>query len=111
MRVNDAVSGTVLVLFALAEIAYTRKLCAKHGWPVIDVTRRSVEETAATIIRLMQDVKADQEEEEAAKAGQIVGADLVELAPLAGFHAADYTAAALAYKMMSYALSGASLSG
>jgi agmatinase len=48
---------------------------------------------------------------EAAKAGQIVGADLVELAPLAGFHAADYTAAALAYKMMSYALSGASPSG
>ena len=35
-----------------AEIAYTRRLCAKHGWPVIDVTRRSVEETAATIIKL-----------------------------------------------------------
>ena len=34
-----------------AEIAYTRRLCAKHGWPVIDVTRRSVEETAATIIK------------------------------------------------------------
>jgi agmatinase len=43
---------------------------------------------------------------EAARSGQIVGADLVELAPLAGFHAADYTAAALAYKLMSYALSG-----
>ena len=42
-----------------AEIAITRKLCAKHGWPVIDVTRRSVEETAATIIRLMQDKEAD----------------------------------------------------
>lgn len=41
-----------------AEITYTRKLCAKHGWPVIDVTRRSVEETAATIIRLMQDREA-----------------------------------------------------
>ncbi|MCB1522128.1 MAG: kinase/pyrophosphorylase [Hyphomicrobiaceae bacterium] len=38
-----------------AEIAYSRKLCAKNGWPVIDVTRRSVEETAASIIRLMQD--------------------------------------------------------
>ncbi len=38
-----------------AEVAYTRKLCAKHGWPIIDVTRRSVEETAATIIRLIQD--------------------------------------------------------
>lgn len=48
---------------------------------------------------------------EAARAGQIVGADLVELAPLAGFHAADYTAAALAYKLMSYALSGTALRG
>lgn len=42
-----------------AEIAFTRKLCARHGWPVIDVTRRSVEETAATIIRLLQDKQAD----------------------------------------------------
>lgn len=38
-----------------SEIAYSRKLCAKNGWPLIDVTRRSVEETAANIIRLMQD--------------------------------------------------------
>jgi regulator of PEP synthase PpsR (kinase-PPPase family) len=38
-----------------AEIAYTRRLAARHGWPVIDVTRRSVEETAATIIKLFQD--------------------------------------------------------
>ena len=41
-----------------AEVAFTRKLCARHGWPVIDVTRRSVEETAATIISLMHDRKA-----------------------------------------------------
>ena len=46
-----------------AEIAITRKLCAKHGWPVIDVTRRSVEETAATIIRLMQDKETDEQAE------------------------------------------------
>ncbi len=51
-----------------AEIAYTRKICAQHGWPVIDVTRRSVEETAATIIRLMHDLKADKEEAVAAQA-------------------------------------------
>lgn len=38
-----------------SEIAHSRKLCAKHGWPVIDVTRRSIEETAATIIRLKHD--------------------------------------------------------
>lgn len=38
-----------------AEIAETRQLCARHGWPIIDVTRRSIEETAAAIIRLYQD--------------------------------------------------------
>jgi regulator of PEP synthase PpsR (kinase-PPPase family) len=37
------------------EIAYSRRLCARHGWPVIDVSRRSVEETAASIIKLYQD--------------------------------------------------------
>ncbi len=41
-----------------SEIAYSRRVCAEHRWPVIDVTRRSVEETAATIIRLMQDRQA-----------------------------------------------------
>jgi len=34
------------------EIAVSRKLCARHNWPVIDVTRRSIEETAAAIIAL-----------------------------------------------------------
>ena len=38
-----------------AEIAETRQLCARRGWPVIDVTRRSIEETAAAILRLYQD--------------------------------------------------------
>jgi len=41
-----------------SEIAYSRKICAKRGWPVIDVTRRSIEETAATIIKLMHDREA-----------------------------------------------------
>jgi regulator of PEP synthase PpsR (kinase-PPPase family) len=34
------------------EIAASRRLCARYSWPVIDVTRRSIEETAATIIDL-----------------------------------------------------------
>jgi hypothetical protein len=34
----------------------------------------------------------------------VVAADLVEFAPIAGLHACDYTAAALAYKMLAYAL-------
>lgn len=33
-----------------AEIAFARKLCRQHGWPLIDVTRRSIEETAATVM-------------------------------------------------------------
>jgi len=42
----------------------------------------------------------------AAEVSTIVGADLVELAPIPGLHVYDYTAAHLAYKMMTYALSG-----
>jgi agmatinase len=36
--------------------------------------------------------------------GNVVGGDLVEFAPIEGFHAYDFTAAAIAYKMLSYAL-------
>ena len=41
------------------EIAYSRRICADHGWPVIDVTRKSVEETAATVIQMMNDRRSD----------------------------------------------------
>ena len=37
-----------------AELLWARRLCAARGWPVIDVTRRSIEETAATVITLME---------------------------------------------------------
>jgi regulator of PEP synthase PpsR (kinase-PPPase family) len=37
------------------EIATSKKLCAKHGWPSIDVSRRSIEETAAAVIALLQE--------------------------------------------------------
>ena len=40
------------------EIAYSRRLFAKHRWPLIDVTRRSIEETAATIIKMLHDKDA-----------------------------------------------------
>lgn len=36
-----------------AEIASARKLCARHNWPIIDVTRRSIEETAAEVMALL----------------------------------------------------------
>ena len=45
------------------EITESRKLFSKHKWPVIDVTKRSVEETAATI---MQYLRKHQEKLEAA---------------------------------------------
>ncbi|HJO72349.1 MAG TPA: pyruvate, water dikinase regulatory protein, partial [Rhodospirillales bacterium] len=34
------------------EVNAARRLFASHGWPVIDVTRRSIEETAAHILQL-----------------------------------------------------------
>lgn len=38
-----------------SELAYARRMFADNEWPVIDVTRRSIEETAAAIIRLCED--------------------------------------------------------
>jgi regulator of PEP synthase PpsR (kinase-PPPase family) len=35
------------------EVAFSRRLCAKHNWPLIDVTRRSIEETAAAVLALL----------------------------------------------------------
>jgi regulator of PEP synthase PpsR (kinase-PPPase family) len=37
-----------------AELLWARRLCTRRGWPVVDVTRRSIEETAATVLQLMQ---------------------------------------------------------
>ncbi len=38
-----------------AELMTMRKLCQRHNWPTIDVTRRSIEETAAAIINLLNE--------------------------------------------------------
>jgi [pyruvate, water dikinase]-phosphate phosphotransferase / [pyruvate, water dikinase] kinase len=38
-----------------AEVAYARRMFADNGWPVLDVTRRSIEESAAAIINFVQD--------------------------------------------------------
>jgi len=37
------------------EITYSRRLCGRNNWPMIDVTRRSIEETAAAVIDLHRD--------------------------------------------------------
>jgi regulator of PEP synthase PpsR (kinase-PPPase family) len=36
------------------ELQWMRRICTRHGWPVIDVTRRSIEETAATVLQLIE---------------------------------------------------------
>ena len=35
------------------EVAQARRLCAENNWTVLDVTRRSIEETAASIIQML----------------------------------------------------------
>ena len=35
------------------EVQFARRMFADNGWPVIDVTRRSIEETAAAVINLL----------------------------------------------------------
>jgi regulator of PEP synthase PpsR (kinase-PPPase family) len=39
------------------EIVTSRRLCQENNWPIIDVTRRSIEETAAAIIGLHREHK------------------------------------------------------
>ncbi len=35
------------------ELIFARKLCARHRWELIDVSRRSIEETAAAVLKLL----------------------------------------------------------
>ena len=42
------------------ELAFARRLFADNGWPVIDMTRRSIEEAAAAIINLFNDHVLDE---------------------------------------------------
>lgn len=49
------------------ELVYARRLFAKYDWPVIDVTRRSVEETAAAVFQLFQGRAGRLSEREAAR--------------------------------------------
>lgn len=42
------------------ELAYARRMFADNGWPVIDVTRRSIEETSAAIIQMCNERTMEQ---------------------------------------------------
>ncbi|MBO9379269.1 pyruvate, phosphate dikinase/phosphoenolpyruvate synthase regulator [Sphingomonas histidinilytica] len=44
-----------------AELSFARRIFSDQGWPVIDVTRRSIEETAAAIINLVNERSAKEE--------------------------------------------------
>jgi regulator of PEP synthase PpsR (kinase-PPPase family) len=43
-----------------AEVTATRRLFDQHDWPAIDVSRRSIEETAAAIINLLAERMVEQ---------------------------------------------------
>ncbi|HUQ13651.1 MAG TPA: pyruvate, water dikinase regulatory protein [Novosphingobium sp.] len=44
------------------EVQFARRMFADNGWPVIDVSRRSIEETAAAVINLYNEREAAAEE-------------------------------------------------
>jgi regulator of PEP synthase PpsR (kinase-PPPase family) len=60
-----------------AEIIAARRLCTAQGWPVIDVTRRSIEETAATVLQLMEAWHARRREAKAAPAPEDPAAGVI----------------------------------
>jgi hypothetical protein len=55
MIAKDEDSDYVDLAAVRDEVVQARRLCTEHGWAVLDVTRRSIEETAATIIQLLQE--------------------------------------------------------
>ena len=56
LSLNAADQGTPYVdrQSVAEELAQSRRLFAQNGWPMIDVTRRSIEETAAAILDLFK---------------------------------------------------------
>ncbi|MBE9554896.1 MAG: kinase/pyrophosphorylase [Proteobacteria bacterium] len=54
MLSQDANTDYVDLESVREEVAIARRLCTKYNWPVIDVTRRSIEESAATILQLYE---------------------------------------------------------
>lgn len=54
MLSQDANTDYVDLESVREEVATARRLCTKYNWPVIDVTRRSIEESAAAILQLYE---------------------------------------------------------
>jgi len=62
LSLNAAAHGEAYVDKATiaSELTEARRLFARHNWPVIDVSRRSIEETAAAIIALREKRERDE---------------------------------------------------
>jgi len=61
LSLNQAPETDYVDLDAVArEVAFARRLIADNDWPMIDVTRRSIEEVAAAIINLYNERKTRQ---------------------------------------------------
>ena len=58
MNLNEHRESTYVETDAVREeIVKARRMFEKHGWPVIDVTRRSIEETAAAVVNLLTEAR------------------------------------------------------
>ncbi len=55
LALNQEETSYVEIDLVKAEIAEARRVFLSHRWPIIDVTRRSIEETATAIIQLIAD--------------------------------------------------------
>ncbi len=53
-RIRSEQTDYIDVEAVKSELLWARRLCTRRGWPVVDVTRRSIEETAATVLQLME---------------------------------------------------------
>ena len=49
-KVNEADNPYVDLQTVRDELSWARRLCNRNGWPIIDVSHRSIEETAAAVI-------------------------------------------------------------
>ena len=43
-----------ILIYKRRKIDKSKKLFKKYNWPIIDVTRKSVEETAASILKIFE---------------------------------------------------------
>ncbi len=58
LKENDSINYTNIEKIS-KEVDEAKKLFKKYNWPVVDVTRKSVEETAASVIKIYEIAKKD----------------------------------------------------